>query len=350
MNDKNDNLPIVRKQHRLTTLNSGSKSIISGMVADVLSGARDLSKSKLYRLHDYELCEPDYEQMLLWASANDMHPEEFVGCFNRDQFEVRNGKIRRVSFFADSLFIPDEWVDGLQIEALSIVGSFVQWTENGYDFQGNDAWLPSKTTVSIRKNPSLRILDISENFLPELDLSFAPELRELNCENNLLAELALSPVPKLRVLKCGDTFPYEGWSETSYKISPTNSLTEVDLSSVPKLEILFCCNNDLTELDLSSVPELRELYCDKNDLTELDLSSVPKLEILSCCNNDLTELDLSSVPELRELYCDKNDLTELDLSSVPKLEKLACSSNLLTELDLSSVPELELVDRFGGPI
>ncbi len=50
MTNKKDNLPIHRPSSELTSTKRASKDIVNGMVKDVLSGAKELSKPILYKL------------------------------------------------------------------------------------------------------------------------------------------------------------------------------------------------------------------------------------------------------------------------------------------------------------
>ena len=319
---------IPRPNSSLATVDHGG-NVVSRMVEDALAIARrrDLvSVGKRFRIGSFELCEPDYRQLLRWAKALKWSPEvvldtlaslsywrrpdEYI-ILRREEisFRIENGSIRDLVWDGERLPLENfEWEADLGIQTLGILKRMPKW-------------LPTETLGS------LRTLDVNGLLLTELDLSPMPGLTELRCRRNQLTELDLSPVPGLKELWCGG-----------------NPLTELDLSPVPGLTRLDCYCNRLTELDLSPVPGLTRLWCSDNQLTELDLSPVPGLTRLWCSDNQLTELDLSPVPGLTELDCIENQLTELDLSSVPGLTKLLCGRNQLTELDLSPVPGLTKLD------
>ena len=326
----NDNFALVpRPSSAVGKPEPGAKRILSGMVADTLAlvNREQLKGAKArFRIGDYEWCEPDYRQILMWAKALNLTPEAvqerlftelkhsyFTGEVRAEHTtQCVNGRIIRLGWDIGLLPLECfEWVAGLVIESIAF---FVPSEIHESQRTGRSLSLPL---------PELRYLDCNWLALTKLDLSAVPLLSELCCDTNQLTELDLSAVPLLTRLSCG-----------------ANQLTELDLSAVPLLTHLSWPSSQLIELDLSAVPLLTMLNCGGNSLTELDLSAVPLLTMLDCGNNPLTELDLSAVPLLTWICCNDNQLTGLDLSAVPLLTQLYCFSNQLTELDLSAVPLL----------
>lgn len=310
--DTKGNALIQRPGTGLTKNRSGG--IVPRMVGEALEVARrqtpPFTKQK-FKVGEFELCEPDYRQVLWWAKALDREPEDVLAelaeltCWSdyagiTFKFRVEDGVIKELVWDGDQLPIEAfEWEEGLQIEVLGITQRMPNWNAS-------------------QKLPSLRRLGVLElEDLWELILLPVPGLTELVCVANRLTKLDLSPVPGLTKLNCSGNF-----------------LKWLDLSLVPGLTELDCCESGLTELDLSPVPGLVELHCNFNGLTELDLSPVAELARLACASNDLEWLDLSPVPELTWLVCCGNRLTELDLSPVPGMVWLNCSQNELIELDL----------------
>jgi len=296
--EENHRALIPRPPSALERIGPGPRDILSRMVSDALALARSKNTAlnvARFRIGNYEFCDPDYRQILQWAKALKLEPDEVVqrldgssvntiwhGSFG---FVVENGAI--ISLVLDFNLLPltvFEWMEGLIIRDLGFKG---------------------KPEVS----PQLA-----------LRLSF---LNRLYCCRINLTELDLSKVPGLTYLWCSE-----------------NQLTELDLSKVPGLTLLQCFRNPLTELDLSKVPGLTYLWCSDNQLTELDLSKVPGLTFLQCFRNQLTKLDLSKVPGLTNLCCSGNQLTKLDLSHVLGLTKLYCSENQLSELDIRPLRNL----------
>jgi Leucine-rich repeat (LRR) protein len=343
MADKERNALIPLPAGGLENIGSGPKSILSGMVYDALALVRVREKSLAaarFRIGDYEFRDPDYQQILIWAKALELEPEDFIDrlkdCLEENfdgdwpknfdaALEVEDGSIVSLVWDFDGFPISSfEWVDGLRIKRIGFRGL-------------------ASTKISLRL-PSLNYLDCTRTELTELDLSAVPALTELWCEFNELVELDLSAVPALTELQCN----YNQLVELDLSAVPAltrlscrdNQLVELDLSTVPVLAEFECCGNRLVELDLSVVPALTKLLCSRNQLVELDLSAVPALTNLGFFGNQLVELDLSAVPALTWLSCYYNQLVELDLSAVPALTGLNCNHNKLVELDLSAVPAL----------
>ena len=198
-----------------------------------------------FRIGEYEFCEPDHRQILVWAEAMGLEPltvverlfddGTFFGlrgpCYRPDLTLTRfkNGRID--TLFWDRRLLPlrkFEWVEGLEITSI---------------------------TFSCEAQPRWEIHGLS---LP------LPNLHSLSCKCLGLSELDLSRVGSLMELHCSE-----------------NNIEDLDLSRVQMLTWLSCSHNQLTELDLSGVPMLTELFCDNNQLTELDIRSLFSLETLS---------------------------------------------------------------------
>jgi hypothetical protein len=309
-----------------------TRRVMAEVTGDILARARaqDLGAARV-PVGAYRLRAPDYRQILRWAEASGLAPEEVLERLAESSVEqwrfawregqdwrlgsigffVEDGAMVSVAWDFDVLpFLPGNWESGLLIRHLGLKGDW-----------------PDVATALRPVLPRLRTLSCGWLGLELLDLSPVPGLTELICGDNPLAALDLSPVPDLTTLDCGST-----------------DLTELDLSPVPRLTKLSCWNNNLAELDLSPVPCLTNLRCGGKPLTKLDLSPVPGLTTLEYSFNNRAELDLSVVPGLTTLDCSYNKLTELDLSRVPRLTILRCGHNDLTELDLSPVPGMTTLD------
>jgi hypothetical protein len=282
-----------------------------------------------FRIGDYELREPDYRQICLWAEELRIAPDELLGVLADSRLEPKTGSFEPIVFslvdgalhslvwdFSRLPMAPDRWDRSLLLDTLGFTAS------PAYDAE--DFSLAPEA-------PRLRRLhcDFSRFAWPGghfplcgLKLDGVPHLSELTCYHTLLTDLDLSPVPGLTEL---DFY----W----------NSLIKLDLWPVPGLTVLRCSHNRITKLDLSPVPGLVKLECSHIGITKLDLTPVPGLTTLDCGQNRLSELDLSPVPGLTELDCCSGygALTKLDLTPVPGLTVLHCSDNKLTELDLSPV-------------
>ena len=144
-----------------------------------------VTEEKRFTIGCYEFVGPDYRQILMWAEALNLQPEELVQKL-QDQaaeelltetlsFEVVDGSIRSLVWDLAALPINDfTWVDGLRIERAAIIThGAVEW----------------KTLTP--RLPNLTVFGCRGLGLHVLDLSFAPGLRKLNCSKNKLTRLHL---------------------------------------------------------------------------------------------------------------------------------------------------------------
>jgi hypothetical protein len=288
-----DKVLIPRPSTALTSSPTTSNRVIRRMTEGLLAQARQTQLQQArFRIGDYELREPDYKQICLWAEELTMAPDELLivladstlksedkKSFEPIEFSLVDGTLHSLVWdFSRLPVFPDSWVNDLCLHTLG--------------FTADPTWHGADVSLA-PKAPRLRRLHCSfrqkKNFpLCSLKLEGVPQLSELKCCRTFLTKLDLSPVPGLTELGCAD-----------------NKLTELDLTPVPRLTELTCGVNQLTELDLTPVPGLTELTCGVNQLTELDLTPVSGLTGLWCAVNQLTELDLTPVSGLTKLWCDK---------------------------------------------
>ena len=169
--------------------------------------------------------------------------------------------------------------------------------------------------IDLSRNTSLIKLRVGGNEIVNLNLSNCPSLEELNCYGNQISELDLSNNTNMKILSCSE-----------------NQLTSLDLSQQTALERLDFRYNQLTSIDLSHNSILKKLLCDDNQLTSLDLSHNTILEDLWCPYNQLTFLDVSQNTHLFSLYCLENQLTSLNVANGnnAKLRNMSATDNNLT--------------------
>ena len=345
MNGNDDFALVPKASGAVEKAQPGTKRVLSGMVADTLGLAtkEQLKPAKArFRIGEYEWCEPDYRQILLWAESLWLEPEQIIKrlldgerALVPEHFGAETrfvaGRLERINWDFDLLPIQGfEWVEGLKTTHLSFKPQLHRQPLEGKTLS---APLPQLTHLAC---PDLGLI--------RLDLCRTHELLELVCRGNRLREIDLSVVPKLTKLWCYQT-----------------GLSRLDLSSVPNLVNLHCGNQVLQELNLRPVPKLEELDCQSTRLSRLDVSSLSKLRRLACGNNPdlgyhkgLTELNLGHLSQLEYLHCGNHfrpgKLSCLDLSGVPHLVELRCFENEIEELDLSLVPRLERLSCYGNRI
>jgi len=276
---------------RLVNSDDHSRSIIPLPDAS-LAIARPEAGRKLAEMNDElrplalweTLCEPDRQQILLWSEDLALEPEEVIrrmldvgvssqGPENWNDLDTdlseettfREGRMVSVYWNVERLPLPDfRWVDGLEIEALTIVTP------------QSDATTMRHVRLSL---PKLRMLHSVGLGIEKLELSYVPLLDELWCDKNRLTEIDLSNVPKLRALYCSG-----------------NELDRIDASKCVSLEQLGCSENRMKYLDISGCQSLVYLDCSKNRLRALRLEDQGELESLDCSGNLIVRLFIEATP------------------------------------------------------
>jgi hypothetical protein len=299
------------------------------------------SLKKRQRIGDFELLDPDFQLVCIWADELNMPPEEVLKRLlqlpNRDSHwkhptSLVDGKFE--TLFIDRQLLPIlrfPPIRGLSIKVLKIQSGIesainrIRKIENPNKFAQTDCGMLELNLIEANE---LETLDCSANELSFLDLSSAPNLKNLDCSYNNIASLDLISVPKLASLDCSG-----------------NMLIDIDLTSVQYLVVLECKQNNIRDLNLSCLPNLEVLVCSENILTDLDLASNDRLVGVDCSQNQLAILNLDPVPHLSVLDCDSNKLSSLNLSSVTSLTTLNCSNNLLAKLDIRPVVKLESLEH-----
>lgn len=191
--------------------------------------------------------------------------------------------------------------------------------------------------ISFPKLTEVEVLDLSHNYLEEVDLSSMTKLKALYMGDN--------PFNK-KPLVIGDNKP----DLTILDIGVAGNLDpNFDLTNYPKLASFDAWHvPTLTRLDPTQCPDLLKISMDMTSVETLDVSKNPKLLILNIGQTKITSIDLSNNPVLREFYCSNggrlnygNGLTEIDLSNNPALIRLDLGYNELTTIDLSHNPMLQ---------
>ena len=128
MTDTSDNLPIPHRGGELVEPNSVRHPVLRRMTEGLLEQVRQMAVQRArYRLGAYELREPDYRLICLWANDLSMAPQALLDIlaqsrFIRDEvaFAVEDGAIISLVWDFDRLpRFPDLWVDGLSLQKLA---------------------------------------------------------------------------------------------------------------------------------------------------------------------------------------------------------------------------------------
>lgn len=181
---------------------------------------------------------------------------------------------------------------------------------------------------------NLEVVDLSHNYLTEIDLSPFASLISIDLMDNAFIQPSKMKIgtnhPELALLSVG----------INEVIDP-----ELDLKNFPALQYFNAYNNHgITSVDPTGCPELVSLQLDVTNISSIDISKNPKLDRLNLSQTRVSSIDLSHNPNLGELYINhegsfnsdnKYKLTQIDLSNNPYIEYLDLGGNLLTEIDLS---------------
>ena len=220
--------------------------------------------------------------------------------------------------------------------------------------------------------PGIKVLDIMNLKITELDLSGYNDMERLSISNTPLVSLNVSSMKGLKDLYCSSSvisslkingcsslerveFIGSGSPLTEIDFSGCTSLrgiawsgselTALDLSMCPDLVSVKCLNSPIISLNVSSSSELESLICTDTRLTALDLRGNPKLAELNCTRNNITHIDFPDNSALETVRCNDNDLMSIDVSGLRKLKTLEIGNNHLTELDLSSFSGTNTLQR-----
>ena len=134
MEEKNTKALISNSGKGLSGRDRPASRVIDRVSQDVMARAeaQGLSQAR-FRIGEYLLREPDYQQILLWSEAMDISPELVLqslskvsnqnSVFGGITFSVQSGVIVSLVWDFDDLpIVPNVWVEGLRIRDLCIAG------------------------------------------------------------------------------------------------------------------------------------------------------------------------------------------------------------------------------------
>ncbi|KYN41760.1 Leucine-rich repeat and immunoglobulin-like domain-containing nogo receptor-interacting protein 1 [Trachymyrmex septentrionalis] len=173
--------------------------------------------------------------------------------------------------------------------------------------------------VPIQLNPEIRHLDLSNNRVTNVHLTFGfyGNLESLDLSSNLLHTLGLA------------------------NFGMQQNLIALNISSN--------MIHTLARNALDGLTSLKELNLASNNISEISeqaFKSISELEVLDLSDNSITSLSdelLKNLHKIRALILNKNSLLEVptnNLALAPSLERVDLSDNLILELDRDSLPSL----------
>ena len=244
---------------------------------------------------------------------------------------------------------------------------------------------------SLKINPELKKLDISNHSIANLDFSGHKGLKSLNCSGgDVLINLNVSHTgldtlecasPKLALINLEGCNSLKKISYSGLSVSldlthcpnlaylSADNISTLDVTPCPLLKTLLISNSYLTDLDLTKNTALEELTIDhlssvKNgidlsanfQLVNLNITNAIKGSYLDLSNrNRLTYLYVNAYPtlescnlegcsSLKEAYVYGGILSSFNLKGCTALSLLDCNGNQFTELDIEDCKVLTELD------
>lgn len=203
----------------------GAKRILSGMVEGALELAQKKPVSPVpqrFRIGDYEWCEPDYRQLLIWAQKLGVKAEVVVDELLSGEKPAgvpwaetvfENGRIIKLNWDTELLPLRElELGHGLRITHLSLSSRrcFSRLLSRSGVYERPESafaccqdWVEYKKTEGEKVD---KILDDSDCPLEILNLPDLPELTHLSCSESMISDcaggLSFRGTPKLELLEC----------------------------------------------------------------------------------------------------------------------------------------------------
>lgn len=182
-------------------------------------------------------------------------------------------------------------------------------TEYSHTYTDNK---PSHAIYISGSKQAIKNLLVNDNKLIFLDVSYNDNMMVLNCTNNYLDEIDLS-----------------GCLGLQYLYLSNNELSSIEVSHLSTLLGLDVKDNRLTSINVSKNQNLTRLWIGKNQIADLDLSGNPNLFILEVENNPITNLDLTQHTEMVTLDVSYTSITDLDLKRNTKIQSISLEGLLL---------------------
>lgn len=224
--------------------------------------------------------------------------------------------------------------------------------------------------VPIQLNPEIRHLDLSNNRVTNVHLTFGfyGNLESLDLSSNLLHTLGLANFgmqQNLITLNVSDNMIHtlarnalDGLTSLKELSLAGNNISEISeqaFKSTSELEVLDLSDNSITSLCdelLKNLHKIRTLILNKNSLLEVPTSNLalaPSLERVDLSDNLILELNrdsLPSLPSLISLNLSNNVIryiTDVAFDRLPDLLYLDLSGNNLTSVPTAALARLNVL-------
>ena len=116
-----------------------------------------------------------------------------------------------------------------------------------------------------------------------------------------------------------------------------NKLTELNITNNIALESLYVYNNLLSALDVTKNTNLDYLFAYGNyNISAIDVSNNPKLAYFNLGNSKIKGVDISNNPQLKYLYLQATELESINLTNNPNLLDVWLSNTKIESVDFSN--------------
>ena len=215
------------------------------------------------------------------------------------------------------LSINNNQLDSHQFDITSVANSLqdLNITNNGENF----------VTLNLITFDKLRYFTANDN--PELTTVVFYDgntsLTQISMNNCHIMHFYAISLPTLRVLNLSN-----------------NALLDLEDGSYPSLTTLSVNSNYLSELDVTKFANLESLDCSNNQLTNINVANNPALTYLSVGNNALSSVDVTTNTELHTLLVDNTALRHLDISKNSKIYTLNISDTQISHINIDNLYSL----------
>ena len=130
----------------------------------------------------------------------------------------------------------------------------------------------------------------------------------------------------------------------------TPGLETLSLNNSHQLENIEVTKTELKSLTLADMPNLTEVRLSDNKLSDLTLTNLPALHYLDADNNQIASFDSRTLPALNNLYLAKNQLKNIQYAQPNLITVLSLENNQLTSFDFQLIPNITSYSLDNNPL
>ncbi|WP_069448339.1 leucine-rich repeat domain-containing protein [Vibrio scophthalmi] len=130
----------------------------------------------------------------------------------------------------------------------------------------------------------------------------------------------------------------------------TPGLESLSLNNSHQLENVEVVKTGIKSLTLADMPNLTEVRLSDNKLSELTVTNLPALHYLDANNNQITSFDGRTLPALTNLYLSENQLKTIQYAQPNFISVLGLDNNQLTSFDFQLIPNITSYSLDNNPL